>query len=59
MSFVLYMCLSESQIFVGLDINIMLYTTPKQNIQLAAGKIFPNTIFILKELYQSLLKVVF
>lgn len=53
------MYLSESQIFVGLDINIMLYTTPKQNIQLAAGKIFPNTIFILKELYQSLLKVVF
>jgi len=37
----------------------MLYTTPKQSIQLEAGKILPNTILILKGLHQSLLKVVF
>lgn len=38
---------------MGLDVNIMLHTTPKQSIQLAAGKILPKTIFVLKGLHQS------
>lgn len=58
MPFVVYMCLRDFHVYVGLEINVMLYTTPGQSLQLA-GEILPNRVHIPKGLQQSLLKTAF